>query len=100
MGAATGTATGPAGGSGKLEKPLAEWRKVLPADADGVLFEEYTEPPFSTRSTMSMGAGTFICAACAPLLSSEAKFDSGTGWPSFYAALPNSVATKADNARS
>ena len=85
-------------GSSKLEKPLAEWQKVLPADVYGVLFEENTEPPFSSPLNDEHSAGTFICAACAlPLFSSEAKYDSGTGWPSFYESLPNSVGTKADN---
>lgn len=84
-------------GGGTLNKPLAEWRQVLPADAYGVLFEEYTEPPFSSLLNDEHRAGTFVCAACAqPLFSSATKFDSGTGWPSFYAALPDSVATKDD----
>lgn len=84
-------------GSGTLEKPRAEWRQVLPADAYGVLFEENTEPPFFSPLNDEHRAGTFVCAACAqPLFSSETKFDSGTGWPSFYAPLPHSVATKDD----
>ncbi|MFN8470536.1 MAG: peptide-methionine (R)-S-oxide reductase MsrB [Caldilineaceae bacterium] len=82
---------------GTLEKPRAEWRQVLPGDAYGVLFEERTEPPFFSPLNDEHRAGTFVCAACAlPLFSSETKFDSGTGWPSFYAPLPNSVATKED----
>ncbi len=85
------------GGAGTLEKPLTEWRQVLPADAYGVLFEERTEPPFFSPLNDEHRAGTFVCAACAlPLFASETKFDSGTGWPSFYAALPDSVATKED----
>ena len=82
---------------GTLEKPRAEWQQVLPADAYGVLFEEKTEPPFFSPLNDEHRAGTFVCAACAqPLFSSETKFDSGTGWPSFYAPLPGSVATKDD----
>jgi peptide-methionine (R)-S-oxide reductase len=81
----------------KLEKPLAEWQQLLPADVYGVLFEENTERPFSSPLNDEHRAGTFICAACAlPLFSSEAKYDSGTGWPSFYESLPDSVGTKAD----
>ncbi len=91
-----GTAHGETGG-GTLAKPLAEWRQVLPPDAYGVLFEENTEPPFFSPLNDEHRAGTFVCAACAlPLFSSATKFDSGTGWPSFYAALPHSVATKED----
>ncbi len=85
-------------GSVVLEKPLAEWQEVLPPDVYGVLFEENTERPFSSPLNDEHSAGTFICAACAlPLFSSEAKYDSGTGWPSFYESLPNSVGTKTDN---
>ena len=71
----------------KLEKPKAEWRKLLPSAAYSVLFEERTEPPFSSPLDKEKRQGTFVCAACyLPLFNSSAKFDSGTGWPSFYAA--------------
>jgi peptide-methionine (R)-S-oxide reductase len=64
-----------------------------------VLFEEATEPPFTSPLNEEHRAGTFLCAACnLPLFLSKAKFDSGTGWPSFYEALPNSLGTKPDTA--
>lgn len=83
---------------GRLEKPLADWKKLLPANAYAVLFEEDTERPFSSPLNDEHRAGTFVCAACAqPLFSSSTKFESGTGWPSFYDPLPNSVSTKEDH---
>jgi peptide-methionine (R)-S-oxide reductase len=94
------TASGSGGpGIGRLEKPLTEWQKLLPADAYAVLFEGDTEQPFSSPLNDEHRAGMFICAACAlPLFSSTTKFDSGTGWPSFYESLPNCLGTKVDNA--
>jgi peptide-methionine (R)-S-oxide reductase len=81
----------------KLEKPKAEWRKVLPADAYSVLFEARTEPPFSSPLDKEKRHGTFVCAAChLPLFNSSAKFDSGTGWPSFYQPIDGRVGTKRD----
>jgi peptide-methionine (R)-S-oxide reductase len=82
-----------------LDEPLAKWRELLPADAYAVLFEENTERPFSSPLLNEHRAGTFICAACAlPLFSSTAKYDSGTGWPSFYESLPDCLGTKEDYA--
>jgi peptide-methionine (R)-S-oxide reductase len=81
----------------KLEKPKAEWRKLLPSPAYSVLFEERTEPPFSSPLDKEKRQGTFVCAAChLPLFSSNAKFDSGTGWPSFFAPIEGRVGTKRD----
>jgi peptide-methionine (R)-S-oxide reductase len=81
----------------KLEKPKAEWRKLLPPEAYAVLFEERTEPAFSSPLDKEKRRGTFVCAAChLPLFSSAAKFDSGTGWPSFYEAISGRLATKRD----
>ncbi len=83
----------------QLQKPLSEWQQLLPADVYGVLFEENTERPFSSPLNDEHGAGTFVCAGCAqPLFSSATKYDSGTGWPSFYEARPASVGTKTDRA--
>jgi peptide-methionine (R)-S-oxide reductase len=62
-----------------------EWRKLLTEDQFAVLREEATEPPFSSPLNDEKRAGTFNCAGCGnPLYSSEHKFDSGTGWPSFW----------------
>jgi peptide-methionine (R)-S-oxide reductase len=81
----------------KLEKPKAEWRKLLPAEVYAVLFEERTERAFSSPLDKEKRRGTFICAACQlPLFSSTTKFDSGTGWPSFYEPIAGRMATKRD----
>jgi peptide-methionine (R)-S-oxide reductase len=80
-----------------LEKPLAEWRELLPAREFAVLFEEATERPFSHPLNDEKRAGTFLCAACGlPLFSSKAKFESGTGWPSFTQAIPGHIERKTD----
>jgi peptide-methionine (R)-S-oxide reductase len=80
-----------------LKKPHSEWRKVLPPERYAILFEESTERSFTSPLNNEKRAGTFLCAACLlPLFSSEAKFDSGTGWPSFFDALPSRVGTKRD----
>lgn len=69
----------------KLEKPKEEWRRLLTQKEYAVLFEEDTEHPFTSPLNQEKREGTFICAACnQPLFSSEAKFESGTGWPSFF----------------
>ncbi len=83
----------------ELVKPLTEWQQLLPDDVYAVLFEENTERPFSSPLNDEHRVGTFICAGCAqPLFASATKYDSGTGWPSFYEALPDSVGTKTDRA--
>ena len=75
----------------------AEWRKRLPAAAYQVLRHEATEPPSTSPLNQEHRAGTFVCAGCAlPLFSSRTKFDSGTGWPSFWQPLANAVATRRD----
>ena len=81
----------------KLEKPKAEWRKLLPREAYAVLFEARTEAPFTSPLDKEKRQGTYVCAACyLPLFSSKAKFDSGTGWPSFSESLKGRLATKRD----
>ncbi len=81
----------------RLEKPKSEWKKILPPDRYAVLFEEGTEPPFSSPLDSEKRAGTFVCAACLlPLFSSKAKFDSGTGWPSFYEPIAGRTVTRRD----
>ena len=84
--------TNPAG-----EKSLEEWRAVLSPESFAVLFKEATEPPGSSPLNHEKRAGTFVCAAChLPLFESAAKYDSGTGWPSFFAAIEGSLGTKRD----
>ena len=69
----------------KIIKTDAEWKKILtPAQYD-VLRDEDTEPPFSSPLNDEKRNGTYACAGCElPLFTSEMKFDSGTGWPSFF----------------
>lgn len=80
-----------------LNKPAAFWRDKLSADAYAVLFEEETEPPFSSPLDKEKRPGKFVCAAChLPLFESTAKFDSGTGWPSFTQPISGHMASKRD----
>lgn len=81
----------------KLDKPAAEWRELLSRESWAVLFREATEPPGSSALNGEKREGTFVCAAChLPLFESSAKYESGTGWPSFFDAIPDRVATKTD----
>lgn len=80
-----------------LVKSKTEWKKLLPQDAYEVLFEDDTERPGSSPLNKEKRAGTFVCAACfLPLFSSEKKYESGTGWPSFFDPLPGALGTKKD----
>jgi peptide-methionine (R)-S-oxide reductase len=76
----------------------AEWRKILGPERYAVLREAATEPRFTSPLLNEHRRGTFVCAGCAlPLFSSATKFDSGTGWPSFWKALPGDIVTRADH---
>ena len=80
-----------------LRLPDAEWRKRLTAQQFAVLREEGTEIPGTSPLNHEKRKGMFHCAGCdLPLFSSDTKYDSGTGWPSFYAALPGALGTKTD----
>jgi peptide-methionine (R)-S-oxide reductase len=75
----------------------AEWRSMLSAAQYDVLRKEGTERPFTSPLLHEERSGTFACAGCGlSLFSSAAKFDSGTGWPSFWAPLDNAVNTHED----
>ncbi len=75
-----------------------EWRAILSPQQYAVLREEATERAFTSPLNEEKRAGLFHCAGCdLPLYSSEAKYDSGTGWPSFWEALPGAIGTKEDN---
>ena len=75
----------------------AEWKKRLTAAQYEVLRQEGTERPHSSALNAEKRSGAYHCAACdLPLFASHMKFDSGTGWPSFFAALPGAVQTKTD----
>jgi peptide-methionine (R)-S-oxide reductase len=74
-----------------------EWKKRLSPEAYAVLRREGTERPFTSPLNNEKRAGVYHCAGCdLSLFSSKAKFDSGTGWPSFWQPLPGAIATKVD----
>ena len=75
----------------------AAWRQRLSPAAFQVLRREGTEAPFSSPLNREHRQGVFVCAGCRlPLFSSKAKYDSGTGWPSFWQPLPQAIGTKRD----
>ncbi len=75
----------------------AEWKKLLNPNQFAVLRQAATERPFSSPLDHEKRAGVFACAGCdLPVFSSTTKFDSGTGWPSFWAPLDNAIGTTDD----
>jgi peptide-methionine (R)-S-oxide reductase len=75
----------------------SEWRAMLSAEQYEILREEGTERAYSSPLNNEHRKGVFACAGCdLPLFSSDTKFDSRTGWPSFWAPLDNAVATRQD----
>jgi peptide-methionine (R)-S-oxide reductase len=94
---APGGSTRAESGLGTLGLPAVHWKPVVSAAAYAVLFEEDTERAGSSPLDHEKRAGTYVCAACyQPLFSSEKKFDSGTGWPSFWAPMADAIGTKRD----
>jgi len=80
-----------------VKKTEAEWQATLSPDQYRVLRRHGTEPPGSSPLNKEHRHGTFVCAACGhPLFDSATKFDSGTGWPSFWEPLPEAVGTSED----
>jgi peptide-methionine (R)-S-oxide reductase len=76
----------------------AEWRKRLSPEAYDVLRHEGTERPGSSPLLNEHRKGSFVCAGCGlPLFKSDWKFESGTGWPSFYRAIPGALGTRTDH---
>ena len=83
----------------KVTKTEEEWKKVLSPEEYHVLREKGTEPAFSGKYLKNKKKGTYVCAGCGnELFSSETKFDSGTGWPSFWAPVSkDNVEENVDN---
>ena len=95
-----GRATTPATAAQRFEitRTDAQWRKLLGPQRFYILRQAGTERAGTSPLNNEHRRGVFTCAGCAlPLFSSTTKFDSGTGWPSFFRPLPNAVVTKSDN---
>ena len=82
-----------------VKKTEAEWKTILSPEEFRVLRKKGTEPPFTGKYVHQTAEGTYVCAGCGNLLfSSEAKFDSGSGWPSFFSLVSSdAVVLKPDN---
>lgn len=81
----------------KLVKSKAEWKQLLPPAAYAVLFEHDTERAGTSALNAEKRPGTYICAACnQPLFDAAHRYESGTGWPSFFQALPSALGTTTD----
>ena len=81
----------------EIEKTDAEWRAQLTPQQYEILRNQGTERPGSSPLLKEHRKGTFACAGCdLPLFSSETKYESGTGWPSFYKPLDNAIGTTSD----
>ena len=99
-GSGTSTANGAEAGSEKFEvmKTEEEWRKTLTPEQFAVLRENGTEHAGTSPLDANDAPGTYVCAGCAlALFSSETKYHSGTGWPSFWQPLEKAVATSEDH---
>ncbi len=82
----------------KIMKTNTEWKKTLSPEEFHILREAGTEAPFTSPLLNEHSEGVFSCAGCGQeLFLSKHKFDSGTGWPSFYQAIPQSLETKTDH---
>ena len=80
-----------------LKRANAEWKKTLSPAAYDVLREEGTERPGSSPLNAEKRPGVFVCAGCGlPLFTSAMKYESGTGWPSFFTAIPTAFGDKKD----
>jgi peptide-methionine (R)-S-oxide reductase len=82
----------------EVTKTEAQWRKILTPEQFEILRKKGTERAGTSPLTEEHRKGKFTCAGCnLPLFTSETKFESGTGWPSFYAPIANAVKTSVDN---
>ena len=92
-----GSQSSAATGKFAITKTPADWKKQLGAQRFAILRQEGTERPYTSPLDKEKRRGVFHCAGCnLPLFASSTKFDSGTGWPSFYAALPRATGTRTD----
>ncbi len=81
-----------------IRKTDEEWRKILTPEQYHILREGGTEPPFSSPLIHEQREGTFVCIACdSPLFSSKFKYDSSTGWPSFFKVMDANISIKIDH---
>ncbi|HTR17362.1 MAG TPA: peptide-methionine (R)-S-oxide reductase MsrB [Acetobacteraceae bacterium] len=96
--AAIGLARAARADSFEVTRSDAEWRRLLTPVQYDILRRQGTEPPWSSPLDHEVRKGTYYCAGCQlALFNSDAKFDSGTGWPSFWQPLPGAVATVEDD---
>ena len=97
VGTALGEGTGPVPGTFEVTHTDEEWRQILGDDAYYVMRMQGTEPPWTSALLNEHREGTFLCAGCdLPLFDHTMKFDSGTGWPSFFTTLPGAFETSRD----
>ena len=97
IGRALAAGTGPVEGTFEVTHTNEEWLAILGPEAYEVMRNQGTEYPFTSALLEEHRDGTFTCAGCdLPLFDSTTKFDSGTGWPSFYQPLDNAVGTTTD----
>ena len=81
----------------EITKTEAEWRQILTPEQFSVLRKHGTERSYTSQLDKEYDMGTFVCAGCAlPLFLSETKFDSGTGWPSFFDPIKGAIGTTVD----
>lgn len=81
----------------KIQKTEQEWRETLTPEQFNVLRKHGTERAHTSPLDKEYEAGTYVCAGCgAPLFTSETKYNSGTGWPSFYAPIEGAIETSID----
>ncbi len=91
------TASGEFDSNFEIVKTDAEWRRILTSEQFYVLRQHGTESPYSSPLDKQFGDGTYACAGCeSPVFSSETKFNSGTGWPSFYRPIQDAIGTSED----
>jgi peptide-methionine (R)-S-oxide reductase len=81
----------------KVVRSPTEWRGILAPEQFSVLREEGTERPYTSPLNLEKRSGAYLCAGCdLPLFTSAMKYDSGTGWPSFFTTIPRALETKTD----